>query len=111
MSSTMIIEFSKATQNTCMLSALSIVFIILFMMTPLNSFLLSSIFGKVIILTILAYTLYYNVSQTNKFTDNFNINIWHENSNWDPFKTNVLCSHIFSLFLLVLIFSVICKIF
>lgn len=110
-STLMIIEFSKATQNICMCIGLSVIFIILFMMTPLNTFLLSSIFGKVIILTLLGYTLYYNTQQTNKFVNNFNINIFNENSNWDPLKTNVLCSYTFSIFLLVLIVSVIRKIF
>jgi hypothetical protein len=95
----------------CMCLGLSVIFIILFMMTPLNSFILSSIFGKVVILTLLGYTLYYNTQQTNKFVNNFNINIFDENSNWNPLKTNILCSYIFSLFLLVLILSVIRKIF
>jgi|688.fasta_scaffold2126529_1 hypothetical protein len=110
-STSMIIEFSKATQNVCMCLGLSVIFIVLFMITPLNTFLLSSIFGKVIILTLLGYTLYYNTQQTNKFVKNFDINILNNNSNWDPLKTNVLCSYIFSLFLLVLIISVIRKIF
>lgn len=109
-SSLMIIQFSKSTQNVCMCVGLSVIFIILFMMTPLNIFMLSSIFGKVVILTLLGYTLYYNTQQTNNFVKNFNINIWNEYSNWDPLKTNVLCSYIFSLFLLVLIVSVIRKI-
>ena len=112
MSSTLIIiEFSKATQNVCMCLGLSVIFIVLFMMTPLNTFLLSSIFGKVIILTLLGYTLYYNTQQTNKFVNNFNINLLDESKDWYPLKTNVLCSYIFSFLLLVLILSVIRKIF
>jgi hypothetical protein len=107
----MIIQFSKATQNVCLCFGISFILIILFIFTPLNSFLLSSIFGKVIIITLLGYTLYYNKQQTNNFINNFNINIWNENSKWDPLKTNVLCSYIFSLFLLVLIISVIRTIF
>ena len=110
-STLMIIEFSKATQNVCMCLGISVIFIVLFMMSPLNTFLLSSIFGKVIILALLGYILYYNIQQTNKFVNNFDINIFNNNSNWDPLKTNVLCSYIFSLFLLVLIISVIRKIF
>ncbi len=108
-SSTMVVEFAKSTQNVCMCLSISMVFIILFIMTPLNSFLLSSIFGKVIILTLLGYTLYYNVSQTNKFSSNFNISLI--DGNWDTLKTNVVCSYIFSVFLLVLMLSVIRKIF
>jgi hypothetical protein len=110
-STLMIIEFSKATQNVCMCIGLSVILILVFMMTPLNTFLLSSIFGKVIILTLLGYTLYYNTQQTNKFVKNFDINIFNSNSNWDPLKMNVLCSYVFSVFLLVLIISVIRKIF
>lgn len=112
MSSTlMIVQFSKATQNVCMCVGLSAFLIILFMMSPLNTFLLSSIFGKIIIITLLGYTLYYNTQQTNNFVNNFNINILNDNSNWNPIKTNVLCSYIFSVFLLVLIISVMMKMF
>ena len=106
-SSVMIVEFTKSTQNVCMCVGLSMLFIILFMISPLNSFMLSSIFGKVIILTLLGYTLYYNTIQTNKFSKNFNVNIWDQNENWKPIKTNIICSYIFSLFVLVLIMSVI----
>lgn len=105
-SSEMIILFSKSTQNVCMCLGLSVFFIILFMMTPLNTFFLSSIFGKVIITTLLGYTLYYNTTQTNKFVKDFNINIWNENEGWNALKTNVLCSYIFSAFLLVLMISI-----
>ena len=59
-------------------------FIILFMMTPLNTFLLSSIFGKVIILTLLGYTLYYNVYSTNKFANTFNISLTSDS--WNTIK-------------------------
>jgi hypothetical protein len=107
MSTEMIVEFAKSTQNVCMFLALSIFFIILFMMTPLNTFLLSSIFGKVIILTLLGYTLYYNITKTNKFSNDFSVIL--TSGNWDPVKTNITCSYIFSLFLLVLIMSVIRK--
>ena len=63
------------------------------------------------ILTLLGYTLYYNTTQTNKFSKNFNVNIWNQNETWKQIKTNIICSYIFSLFLLVLIISVIRKIF
>jgi len=110
-SSLMIVEFSKSTENVCMCLGISVLFIIIFMMTPLNSFILSSIFGKVIILTLLGYTLYYNTEQTNKFAQKSNINILNNNESWSPIKTNIMCSYIFSFFVLVLILSVIRKIF
>ena len=110
-STLIIIEFAKATQNVCMCLGVSVILIILFMITPLNTFILSSIFGKVIILSLLGYTLYYNTQQTNKFVNNFNINIFNENSNWNPLKTNILCSYIFSIFILGLVISVVRHIF
>ena len=106
-SSTMIIEYAKSTQNVCMCLSVTIFFIILFMMTPLNTFILSSIFGKVIILTLLGYTLYYNLYNTNKFANTFNISLTSES--WNTIKTNIVCSYIFSLFLLVLLISLIRK--
>jgi hypothetical protein len=107
-SSTMVVEYAKSTQNVCMCLGISIFLIILFMMTPLNSFILSSIFGKVVIIALLGYTLYYNISQTNKISKNFNISL--TTGNWDELKTNITCSYVFSLFLLVLLLSVLRKI-
>ena len=109
-SSTMIIEYAKSTQNVCLCLSITIFFIILFMMTPLNTFLLSSIFGKVIILTLLGYTLYYNLYNTNKFANKFNISLTSSDS-WSTIKTNIVCSYIFSIFLLVLLVSLIRKMF
>lgn len=105
----MIIEFSKSTKNTCICLSISMFLILLFIMTPLDNFLLSSIFGKVIILTLLGYTLYYNLTKTNKFIKDFNISI--TNGNWDALKTNITCSYVFSIFLIILILSVIRRIF
>ena len=112
MSSTlMIMDFSKSTQNVCMCLGVSVIFIILFMLTPLNLFLLSSIFGKLLVITLLGYTLYYNTEQTNKFVNKSGVNILHINESWNFIKTNILCSYIFSALLLVLIISVIRNIF
>lgn len=107
MSTQLILEYAKSTQNVCMCVAISMFLIVLFMMTPLNTFLISSIFGKVIILALLGYTLYYNVSNTNKFSKNFGVNV--TSGNWDAVKTNIVCSYVFSFFLLVLMISVIRK--
>jgi hypothetical protein len=104
-SNTPIVEYAKSTQNVCMCLAISIFLIILFMMTPLNSFILSSIFGKIIIITLLGYTLYYNINQTNKVSNKFNISLM--SGNWNELKTNIICSYIFSVFLLVLLLSVV----
>jgi hypothetical protein len=108
-SSLIIIEYAKTTKNVCLCISISAFLILLFIMTPLNSFLLSSIFGKVIILTLLGYTVFYNVTKTNKFAKNFNIDF--SRGEWDPIKTNIACSYVFTGFLLVLMLAVIQQIF
>jgi hypothetical protein len=107
--SSLIIEYAKATQNVCLCISISAFLIILFMMTPLNSFILSSIIGKLIILLLLGYTIYYNVTKTNIFANNFNVDML--SNSWNPIKTNIACSYIFSGFLLILIFTVLQKLF
>jgi hypothetical protein len=111
MSSALVIEFAKSTQNGCMCLGIIVIFIMLFMISPLNSYFVLSIIGKIVIVVLLIYILWYNTHQTNKFSKQFNVNILNENEAWNHIKTNVLCSYIFSVFLLVLTFSVIRKMF
>jgi hypothetical protein len=107
--SSLIVEYAKSTQNVCLSMSISAFLIMLFMMTPLNSFVLSSIFGKLIILLLLGYTIYYNITKTNKFANNFNVDMM--SNSWDPVKTNRACSYVFSGFLLILMFTVLQKLF
>ena len=109
-SSSIIIEYAKSTQNVCLCISISAFLIILFIMTPLNSFLLSSIFGKIIILTLLGYTIFYNVKKTNMFANNFNIDLT-SGGDWDPIKTNILSSYVFTGFLVVLMLTVLQQLF
>ena len=108
-SSLMIIEYAKSTQNVCLCMSISVLLILVFMMTPLNSFVLSSVFGKVIILILLGYTIFYNITKTNNFSKNFNVDMM--SGSWDPVKTNIASSYIFTGFLLVLMFTVIQQFF
>ena len=64
-------EYIKSSQNICMYSTVSIVLILLFIISPINKFFLTSLFGKTMILVLLAYTLYYNVTLTNKFSKQY----------------------------------------
>lgn len=107
--SSLIVEYAKTTQNVCLCMSISAFLIILFMMTPLNSFVLSSIIGKLIILLLLGYTIYYNVTKTNKFANSFNVDMM--SNSWDPVKTNIACSYIFSGFLFILLLTVLQKLF
>lgn len=103
--STNIIKYAKSTQNVCMCLAITTVLIIIFMMTPLNSFILSSFIGKMIILTLLGYTVFYNLKVTNQFSNELNIKL--TSGEWDPMKTNIICSYIFTIFLLILVVAII----
>ena len=103
-SSTMIIEYAKSTQNVCLCLSISIFLIILFILSPLNSFFLSSFFGKIVILILLGYTIFFNVTKTIKFSNDFNISL--HTDNWNPVKTNIVYSYIFTGFLLVLALTI-----
>ena len=103
-STQLIIEYSKSTKNVCMCLGIAAILIILFILSPLNSFMLSSMFGKAVLLVLLVYMIYYNLKQTNTFSNNFNISF--TDGNWHPIKTNIVCSYAFSAFLLVLLVSV-----
>jgi hypothetical protein len=76
------------------------------MMTPLNNLLLSSVLAKVVILILLGYTIYYNIKQTQQFANKFNISVSSSDNGWNIVNTNVLCSYIFSVFLVILFLSV-----
>jgi purine-cytosine permease-like protein len=97
--SSMINEFSKITQHVSICLGLSVIFILLFIVSPLNTFLVS----KVLVITILGYIVCYNTHQTNKFVTKHNINMF--GSEWNPVKTNILFSYIFSASLLFLALS------
>jgi len=102
-------DYVESSQSICMYSTLSIVLILLFIISPINKFFLTSLFGKSVILVLLGYTLYYNVILTNKFTNE--LNIYLADGTWNSIKTNVACSYLFSLFLFVLFLSVIRTLF
>jgi hypothetical protein len=80
--------------------------IIIFILSPLNSFFMASVIGKALILSLLVYMMYYNIQQTKQFAHNFNINFLNDNASWGPVKTNVLCSYVYTAFLFFLTVSV-----
>lgn len=103
--SNIINEYSKSNQHICICSTVSIILILLFMISPLNNWFMTSMFGKIIILIILGYTLFYNIKLTNKFSNE--LGVYLASGSWSPVKTNIACSYIFSTFLFFLILIVI----
>lgn len=96
---------TDVTKKVCLCSFVSIVLIVMFIISPLSSFLMTSLFIKILILIILAYTIYLNNHQTNILS-------LSKNSSQSPeiqaqLSTNIICSYIFTLFLGILLFFVI----
>ena len=92
-----LIIFTDSTKKICTCSAVSIFLIILFIISPLSNFFMTSMLMKIIILIILAYTIYLNIIQTNYLRTATNV-VNSENV-ISQLNTNILCSYIFTLFL------------
>jgi hypothetical protein len=89
--------FTDTTKILCTCSAISIFLIILFIISPLSSFFLTSVFMKIIIIIILSYTLYLNFQQTNYLRKASELKISKEVAN--QLNINIMCSYLFSLFI------------
>jgi len=97
--------FTNETKKICSCSALAIIIIILFVISPLSNFLKTSVFMKLISLILLGYTLYLNNTQTNLLRSiNSSSNSSQVNS---QINTNIICSYVFSLFIGLLIIFII----
>ena len=100
-----LIIFTDSTKKICTCSAISIFLIILFIISPLSNFFITSTLMKIIVLIILAYTIHLNMIQTNYLKNATNV------ANTDivlsQLNTNIICSYIFTLFLGLL--GIFCK--
>ena len=89
--------FTDSTKKICTCSAISIFLIILFIISPLSNFFITSTIMKIVVLIILAYTIHLNIIQTNYLKNATNV------ANTDivlsQLNTNIICSYIFTLFL------------
>lgn len=95
---------TDTTKNICSCSALSMFLIVMFIISPLSNFFFTSIIMKVIILLILAYTIYLNVKQTDYLRNSSKGNLSNELSS--QLTINIVCSYVFTLFLGLLIIFV-----
>jgi hypothetical protein len=96
--------YSNNSKNVCLYTTVSIVLILLFIVTPLSKYILASLFGKIIALLILAYALYQNYTNTITLSNATSSTLFK--GQWSNIKSNLLCSYIFTFFILLLIFSV-----
>jgi len=100
-----LITFTDDTKKICTFSAISIFLIILFIISPLSNFFVTSIIMKIIIVIILGYTMYLNNKQTD-LLKLANGSITSEQLR-SQLNMNILCSYIFTLFIGLLIIFVI----
>ena len=96
--------FTDTTKKACTCSAASIFLIVLFIISPLSSFVITSIFIRIIILLLLAYTIYLNTQQTNYLRQASNLNLSNEVGL--QLNINIVCSYVFTLFIGLLIIFV-----
>jgi hypothetical protein len=96
---------TDVTKKVCLCSFVSIVIIVLFIISPLSSFLLASSIMKIVVLIILGYTIYLNSHQTNIL--NLSKNASQTPEIQSQLSTNIICSYVFTLFLGILLIFVI----
>ena len=104
-----IAQYVKATKYTTLLLGVSSILIILFVVSPLNSYFLPAFIAKVLILLLLGYIIYNNTIQTNKIISDFKINMFDDE--WNTVKTNIVFNYLFSGVVIILMYTIINKFF
>jgi len=97
--------FTETTKKVCTCSAISIFLIVLFIITPLSRFFLTSLLMRIITIILLVYTLYLNNEQTNYLRNATQLNLSKEVSY--QLNINIICSYTFTLFIGLLVIFVI----
>ena len=97
--------FTDSTKKVCMCSASSIFIIVLFIISPLSNFLMTSMFMKVIALLLLVYTIYLNNNQTNSLRNASQVVKTEQLKS--QINMNIMCSYVFTAFIGLLIIFVI----
>lgn len=108
-------NYLNSTKNSSICISVAIVIIILFFMTPLSKFLLVSTIGKIIAVLILSYAFIINTTSSYDVSKKLDISLFSD-SNYasnetSNIRTNIICSYIFSIFILLLILMIVKKMF
>jgi len=101
--SSSISNYVKSSKSISLFVILSIFFIFIFMFSPLSNTTVAFV-GKLSILILLGCAFYKNCYITFYFSKDSNITFTR--GSWNNEKTNVICSYILSLFILLLLFRV-----
>lgn len=97
--------FTDTTKKACTCSAISIFIIVLFVISPLSNYFVTSIVMKIISIVLLTYTMYLNFKQTEYLRNASQLNQSKEISS--QLTINIICSYTFTLFVgLIIIFVI-----
>ena len=97
--------FTNVTKQVCMYSFIALILIVIFILTPLSKIVLVAVFIKIIIISILSYTIYLNHIQTNSLK---NANMSGKSDDIiSQMNMNIICSYVFTFFLVLLTIFVI----
>ncbi len=97
--------FTDTTKKVCTCSAISIFLIVLFIISPLSNYFITSTIMKIITLALLSYTMYLNILQTDYLRKASSSKVSGEVSN--QLTINIICSYVFTLFIGLLIIFVV----
>lgn len=93
--------FTDSTKKVCICSAISIFFIVLFVISPLSNFIKTSLFMKIITIILLIYVLFLNYKQI------ISLKYAIDSNKSDQIKSqlnmNLLCSYVFTTFIGLLV--------
>jgi hypothetical protein len=98
-------DYANDSKNVCISTGISILLILIFIISPLKKYVMTSNFFKIVIILILGFSFYTNIKNNYQFFKKTNVDFL----NFEPnnIKTNILCSSIYSLFILILLISVV----
>ena len=97
--------FTNTTKTVCTCSSISIFLIVMFIISPLSHYFITSTIMKLAIIGLLIYTIYLNSKQTDYLRNVSQANMSTEVST--QLSINIVCSYIFTLFIGLLIIFVI----
>ncbi len=96
--------FTNTTKMVCTCSSISIFLIVMFIISPLSKYFITSSVMKLITIALLFYTIYLNIQQTEYLRKASQLNMSMDVNN--QLSINIICSYVFTLFIGLLIIFV-----
>jgi hypothetical protein len=99
-----IISYAETTKHLCIYTAVAVLLIIIFIISPVSNIFFISFLAKIGIVALLAYIIFMNITKTQYFKNEYNVDFG--SSDWGQVKTNVVGGYVFSMFLVMLLIAV-----